>query len=284
MRKILLFSSFLFLYLGLFAQTSLPGDIPSPNASDLGRYGDIPVSYHTGRPEIKIPLYSLTARGLTLPVTLNHDASGVLLNSLPCWTGHNWTLDAGGCITRVAYGFYDDRVIDKNMYPDYGNYFETYSALSSHLTAADEANNYSWLKDHINRLKNDLAPDVYFFNFMGHSGRFFLGNDGEWKVACDENIEVIFDYTDTNNFIRPFISVYPGGGNQPPTIKGFTLRDEHGTKYIFGGDTDYIEYTGYFFNMSAVETDYPWVANTWYLKRVEDRLGNELFTFESILR
>lgn len=276
MRIILLSSFILFCYPGLFAQTSLPGDIPSPNASDLGRYGDIPVSYHTGRPEIKIPLYSLTARGVTLPVTLTHDASGVLLNSLPSWTGHNWTLEAGGCITRVAYGFYDDRVIGTG----YGNYFETYSALSSHLTAADAASNYSWLMNHENRLINDLAPDVYFFNFMGHSGRFFLGNDGEWKVACDENIEVIFDYTDTNNFIRPFISVFPGGGSQPPTIKGFTLRDGNGTKYIFGGDTDHIEYTGFFFNMSEVETNFPWIANTWYLKRVEDRLGNELFSLE----
>ncbi len=278
MSKILL-SFFALIYsMGLFAQTSLPGDVPSPNASDLGRYGDIPISYHTGRPEIRIPLYDLTVRGVTLPVTLNHDASGVLLNSLPSWTGHNWTLDAGGCITRVVYGFYDDRVVD-NMYPGY-NYFETYSALSSHLTASDSANNYSWLRNHENRLINDLAPDVFFFNFMGHPGRFFLGNDGEWKVACDENIEVIFDYTNENNFIRPFISVFPGGGNQPKTIKGFTLRDEHGTKYVFGGDTDHIEYTGYFFNMSVDETSHPWVANTWYLKRVEDRFGNTLFTLE----
>lgn len=275
----LLFISIIY-SIGLIAQTSLPKDVPSPNASDLGRYGDIPVSYFNGRPEIKIPLYSLSARGVTLPVTLNHDASGVLVNSLPGWTGHNWTLDAGGCITRVAYGFYDDRGIDDNMFPGYNNYFETYSALSSHLTAADEANNYSWLKEHVNRYKNDLAPDIYFFNFMGHSGRFFLGNDGEWKVACDENIEVIFDYTDTSNFIRPFISIFPGGGNQPRTIKGFTLRDENGTKYIFGGDTDHIEYTGWFFNMSEVEADFPWIANTWYLKRVEDRLGNELYSFE----
>lgn len=280
MKKISLSFCVIVCCLKLFSQTTLPKDVPSPNASDLGRYGNIPVSYHTGRPEIKIPLYSLTARGVTLPITLSHDASGVHVNSLPSWTGHNWTLNAGGCITRVAYGFYDDRVINKNMYPGYGNYFETYSALSSHLTVFDELNNYSWLKDHINRLQNDLAPDVYYFNFMGHSGRFFLGNDGEWKVECDENIEVIFDYTDTYNFIRPFISVFPGGGSQPPTIKGFTLRDEYGTKYIFGGDTDHIEYTGYFFNMSAVETNYPWIANTWYLKRVEDRLGNELFSFE----
>lgn len=157
----LLFISIIY-SIGLIAQTSLPKDVPSPNASDLGRYGDIPVSYFNGRPEIKIPLYSLSARGVTLPVTLNHDASGVLVNSLPGWTGHNWTLDAGGCITRVAYGFYDDRGIDDNMFPGYNNYFETYSALSSHLTAADEANNYSWLKEHVNRYKNDLAPDIYF--------------------------------------------------------------------------------------------------------------------------
>ena len=92
------------------AQNSRPFSIPSPNATDLGRYGDIPVSPYTGQPNISIPLYDFTIRGVRLPVTLNYQATGVMMNSLPGWTGHNWVLSAGGCITRLANGRHDEYI------------------------------------------------------------------------------------------------------------------------------------------------------------------------------
>lgn len=263
----------------LTAQTSLPGIIPSPNASDLGHYGNIPVSLFTGKPEIKIPLFQLEARGVSLPVSLNHDATGVLLNSLPGWTGHNWTLQAGGCITRVICGYNDDRFLldeERNLFPNFRNHFQSYASLQRALNHPE--NDYEWLKDSLITGNYDYAPDIYYFNFMGHSGRFFLGDDGQWKVDSEENIEVIFDYNNNANYIYPFISTFPSGGNQPKTIKGFVLRDEEGNRYYFGGETDYIEYTINFFETSAVGKSASWAANSWYLRRIEDRHGKELFT------
>ncbi len=265
----------------LFGQSSLPVIVPSPNASDLGHYGNIPVSYYTGRPEITIPIYELDVRGVKMPISLSYDASGVLMNSLPSWTGYNWTLLAGGCITRVIYGFNDDRFLtngEELINPYIKNYFQTHSLLSNLLNYPQ--NDYERLKDSLFTVRYDFAPDVYYFNFMGHSGRFFLGQDGQWKVACDENIEVIFDYTNPDNYIMPFIETMSGGGTQPKTIKEFILRDEAGTKYFFGGDTDHIEYTGEFFKISSAANTSAWAANSWYLRRVEDRLGNLLYSLE----
>lgn len=281
MKKTILSSLIFACFLLSYGQSTLPGIVPSPNASDLGHYGNIPVSYYTGRPEITIPLYELEVRGVKMPITLNYDASGVLMNSLPSWTGYNWTLLAGGCITRVIYGINDDRFLtngDELNYPDWKNYFQTHTVLSNLLNYPQ--NDYSRLKDSLLTMKYDFAPDIYYFNFMGHSGKFFFGHDGEWKVACDDNIEVIFDYTDPNNYILPFIPTMSGGGQQPKTIKGFVLRDESGTRYFFGGDTDHIEYTGEFFKISSAMNNSAWAANSWYLRRVEDRLGNLLYSFE----
>ena len=78
-----------------FAQQSVPENIPTPNAASLGHYGDIPVSYYTGNPGISIPLYEITVKGVTLPVKLNYDASGVQMNVLPSWTGYNWIQKQG---------------------------------------------------------------------------------------------------------------------------------------------------------------------------------------------
>ena len=78
------------------AQQMLPSDVPTPNASSLGRYGDVPVSYYTGRPNVSIQIYTLKVRDFSLPISLAYDAGGVLVNSLPSWVGQNWILNAGG--------------------------------------------------------------------------------------------------------------------------------------------------------------------------------------------
>jgi hypothetical protein len=55
-----------------FCQVCVYSQIPqsptaalSPNAASLGRYGDIPVSYYTGTPEITVPLYDMQVKDYT---------------------------------------------------------------------------------------------------------------------------------------------------------------------------------------------------------------------------
>lgn len=43
----------------------------------------------------------------------------------------------------------------------------------------------------------DYMPDIFYFHFMGKSGKLFLGNDGNWKVASDDNLMVYKSYTST---------------------------------------------------------------------------------------
>ncbi len=267
--------------LNTMAQQLMPQEIPTPQAASLGKYGNIPMSYYTGRANITIPLYNFTFRGVTLPVYLSYDCSGLQPNSLPGWTGQNWTLNAGGVITRVTQGgFNDEYKYPSTFYFSPGtfyNYFQSCGAIDRLYT---NANNYAALLDSVKFKKVDLAPDIFHFNFMGITGRFFLGSDGEWKVDCNQNIEVIFDYNDENNFIEPFISKFPSintSAKQPKTIKGFLLRDENGNKYYFGGSTNSIEYRTEFFRMSSSEEKVAWTANSWYLTKVTDRHDNVLY-------
>ena len=103
------------------AQQMPPSDIPTPTTASLGRYGDIPVSYYTGRANISIPIHTLSTGGVELPITLDYDGSGVQVNTLPSWTGHNWTLNAGGVITRKKNGEYDEWICTNQN--EVNNYF-----------------------------------------------------------------------------------------------------------------------------------------------------------------
>ena len=60
---------------------------PSANAASLGKYGDIPVSYHTGVPGISIPIYTVKQGNLSLPVTLSYHSSGIKVDELASWVG-----------------------------------------------------------------------------------------------------------------------------------------------------------------------------------------------------
>ena len=251
--------------------------LPSPNATDLGRYGDIPVSGHTGRAAVTVPLYSLTQRGVTLDVSLNYDTSGLLISQLPGCVGHGWTLNAGGCITRTVNKFPDEYVYDSF---NNGCYFKSYDLMPS---AGSE--NPSLLTGN----ENDFMPDVFHFNFMGKSGYFLLGNDGNWKVYSDSNLTVAFNAassigiisSDTTHYAYPFVRDFNySGKDYPKCIKGFTLLDDDGTRYEFGGSTDATEYSTDLFHAGDPENPAPWIATSWYLTRVIDRHGNVLFKFD----
>lgn len=265
-----------------FSQPKFPGCEPvngttsnlyvvpqTPNAASLGKFGNSPVSYFTGRPNISIPIYNFKSRDITLPITLDYDAGGVLVNSLPGWAGQNWTLNAGGVVTRTVKGRPNEYEFPENT-PNAKNkksYFKSYNVLTKLWNGGK--NNFKELKEDIKMGTYDLSPDVFNFNFLDKSGSFFLDSNGKWRVESDENLEVVFDYDNASNFISPLFSNYPASTRQQPkTISGFKIKDEEGNVYVFGYDRNAIEYTTNFWHMTTYpqETE-SWYANSWYLTK-----------------
>ena len=264
-------------------------NIPTPNALDLGKYGEIPMNYYTGRANISIPIYSTEQCGVPLNVSLSYDTGGNPVNQLPGWTGHGWTLSAGGCITRILQGYFDEDVIDRNKdgKVTLKNYFSNGRSLCSQ---GNDITKWQYLATQVSsdvtdyHMCYDYSPDIFTFSFMGKSGRFFLDQDKKtWRVQSDDNIKVEFDVTDKSNYTLPFLSSYPGFNGSKlmsTTIKGFTLIDDNGVRYKFGGTTDAIEYTIPFFGNVSGSTANSWHATSWYLTEVCDRFGNILYSFE----
>ncbi len=158
----------------LFAQNAglLRTDLisPSPTASQLAKYGDIPVTYYTGSPNVSIPIFNVTGNELTLPISLTYNYNGAQPGQKASWAGLGWSVQAGGVITRSvgdrldgAYGFDIDSV---------------------QLTPS---------QDYLKRARyhglTDNLPDVYNFNFGSYSGKFIYEH-GNYYIMPKQKIKI----------------------------------------------------------------------------------------------
>jgi hypothetical protein len=87
-------------------------NFPTPNATSLGLYGEVPVSLFTGLPQIELPIYTLQDGPINVPLSLSYHASGFRPDIHPGWVGSNWALNAGGFITRKRNGLLEDEYVD----------------------------------------------------------------------------------------------------------------------------------------------------------------------------
>src|SRR5882762_4897436 len=81
-----------------FPNSTVP--LSAPTAASLGKYADIPVSYHTGIPSIGIDMYTIKEGPLKVPVGLSYHAGGLKVQEQAGWVGAGWSLNINGVITR----------------------------------------------------------------------------------------------------------------------------------------------------------------------------------------
>ncbi len=263
---------------------------------------DFGVDLYTGTVNVNIPLQKIQENNLPLDLNLNYDATGVLVNNVSGIVGQNWNLNAGGSITRKIKGtcfdeliyvpginqaggggkqahqvgfFYSKNILNRNDW-------DTSAHLKKILYRAINEFIYpDGLLDEYYTWKLDTEPDVFYFNFLGKSGYFFMGEDGNWKVSSKDNLKVQFNLN--NDLINPTEGIkHTQWGDITPTyerksIGRLTLVDDNGYQYIFGdNDIKSIET-----NLgSYYDTEFVYAyAMKWNLKKVIDPNGTILFNF-----
>ena len=90
-----------------------PNDLPkifpaSPEASNLGRFGEIPVNLSVGMANFSVPIYTIEEAGFQLPIALNYQYNGLVVDQVPGHLGMGWSLSAGGMLTRQMRGRPDE--------------------------------------------------------------------------------------------------------------------------------------------------------------------------------
>ncbi|GAA3626408.1 SpvB/TcaC N-terminal domain-containing protein [Flavivirga jejuensis] len=216
---------------------------PSPEASALAEYAKIPVSLPTGVANINLPLMELKGKDMNIPVSLSYHSAGNKVNEMSSSVGLGWTLNAGGVITRVVRGRADE--------------------TNGYLVGAGAIlqNDFNTIPIHHFMLyDSDSEPDIYYFNFLGHTGRFVLGYQGDVIMTPEQDYKII----------PPF---------GPKSVVGenyWTVYDKSGNIYKFGVTENEQEVTNNSTTGSLSDQNY---RSAWYLSSIVTAKG-EQFDFE----
>lgn len=90
------------------SQISNPNILP-PDVSSFQKVNFLPVSNYTGRANIDIPFYQIDLGGLSIPIGLSYNTGGVKVNEVASSVGLNWSLNAGGVISKTVQDVDDFR-------------------------------------------------------------------------------------------------------------------------------------------------------------------------------
>lgn len=242
---------------------------PSPEATSLAKFTEVPVSHYTGVPSIGVPLYSINLDGLQIPISLSYHAKGIRVSEVAPRVGIGWALNYGGVISRQTRGKPDDVNGGEGKGYLTQSYYETFHSTETVRedvfadAIVDEA---------------DLVPDQFTFNFPGASGKFIF--DQKTKAPILQNyedleIEVIYKnsgYSIIESWIITNASgfkFYFGQYNNLPAIpisnKEFTLNN-------------YSETAGQLSDSGASSSD---TYNSWQLIKIVAPSGRTVdFTYE----
>lgn len=223
---------------------------PSVEAWQMTRYGNLTPSLYTGAMTFSIPLYTYEDPDFTIPISLDYSFDGYRPAQHSGTVGYGWFLGCGGVITREVRGVPDEGTIAPNdpasFYEATRGWFSTCaeglsfsqpdSVIWSYHRFVGDSNdplvNLSGIRSYdafsdIPALvsatgqhpRYDLAPDIWHFSFLGHSGSFMMLEDGTFRVYGSDlpEGEVKVEYIN-------------GTG---PMYFRFVLSDGRGYEYVF---------------------------------------------------
>ncbi|PQJ80284.1 RHS repeat domain-containing protein [Polaribacter porphyrae] len=189
---------------------------PSPEASALSRFIEVPVSHYTGIPNISIPIYTISEKGIQIPISLSYHARGVQVADVAPSTGTGWSLIYGGSISRQIRGKADDTGFPYG-YLENKNEFMNYASSLSARQAVE-------VREQVDT-GYDFYPDQFSFNAGGTNGKFILN-------YMDEE-PLLKTYDDVK------ISYQKGtGGQRNNKIVSFKIIDKNGNIYYYGISKD----------------------------------------------
>ncbi|MBK7336657.1 MAG: hypothetical protein IPJ00_10995 [Saprospirales bacterium] len=82
--------------------------LPSPSGLKMIDQVNAGVHLYNGSQSTTIPLYTLSANDISIPVSLSSSSNGLKVNDLGSMAGQQWEINAGSMISRVVNGLPDE--------------------------------------------------------------------------------------------------------------------------------------------------------------------------------
>jgi len=201
----------------------------SPGVSSLMKFEEVPVSLYTGIPDVSVPIENFTTNSskLNFNISLNYHPLSAKVDDVASEYGLGWSLFAGGMISRTIRDLPDESNHNDQKYGMYYNTVDTnknnYNLVKEYLLNGNSSTNNDVFRHIFESTlfnKFDNSYDLYQYNFMGYTGRFFVKRDettGVLKlVKLDKNNLKIEFYFDSNNIPQKF-----------------EITDDKGIRYVF---------------------------------------------------
>lgn len=199
---------------------------PAPTSNNLMKFEEVPVSYYTGIPDINIPIFNIptTNRNVAINIQLKYHPLNAKPDDRSGETGLGWSVIAGGTITRTVRGGGPDEKTREIGFPPnqkikFGIYNHIYNPTYK-IINDDFSFNFNDYTFDAGIGKFDTEYDLYQYNFMNQSGRFYV-------VKNPDNTYTV-EKLDKNN-----LHIVCGEIDTYGAIKSFIITDDKGVKYLF---------------------------------------------------
>lgn len=251
--------SFILLLLAAAATAQVAGQLPtivppSPQSRAFQIYGEVPVTYNTGIPDISIPLYTIKSGDIEVPIVLRYYAVGIKPRELNQTNiGAGWTLDVGGLVSRSVEGRADE------LFP------KPTPMKAAYQIDQDSYNDILYLQDIVSNRTKDAQYDKFSYSVGNKHGNFSIEDDGTGQFKAY-----------TYPFVPYNIQVQTGAPTDPKyyrSITGIDITDDDGKRYKFG-----------YANVEKAIVDADQAPTGWYLEQISDVSGANTvsFTYDDI--
>lgn len=261
---------------------AFPQNVPSPTAASLGTYGQIPISFFNGLPNISIPLYDEDG----VDISLSYHASGIRPDEHSGWVGLGWNLNSTGSITRIVNGGVDEIHVDNFSDPGVMSYYDDPSLLDrSNWDSSSNLGDYISSSDQIWGDGESIVPipnpDEFIFNFKGYSGSFYYNHKGKWVVKTENHIKIKILESLNSFTLEEEVPIGSTGSIIEDRIidrifTGFVLTTPDGYEYTFGKTQNSVEFS--LSDSQVLNFNGNYVATTWYLTK-EKSPNNETVNY-----
>jgi hypothetical protein len=193
---------------------------PSPTSAVFSRYGNDQPSLQTGTINIPISLFNIQAKGLSIPLSLTYQTSGISVMDNPYPAGYGWVFSPGFRITRTVLGRPDDIFHFRES-----NGSEDYETIKPGIIDEGIANQHGLNQGDL----FDTQKDIFSLHMPSGTFNFFIKKNGTAYEVISIGHQIKID------------PQAPGGGG----LQGFVVTDDEGIVYKFGFDANssFLDYT-----------------------------------------